>query len=92
MSCVKGMVGQVGIEPTTISLKGCCSTTELLTHRGHFRDDLVWMQEIYSKPLLAQKSSQQRWQLREAQTTHCNYLSEAELVATPGINLFQLRR
>lgn len=28
------MVGRVGIEPTTVSLKGCCSATELPTHDG----------------------------------------------------------
>lgn len=28
------MVGRVGIEPTTISLKGCCSATELPTRDG----------------------------------------------------------
>gem|GEM_PF-3920278 len=38
------MVGQVGLEPTTISLKGCCSTPELLTH-GEFTDEKPWMQE-----------------------------------------------
>lgn len=51
----KRVVGQVGIEPTTISLKGCCSTTELLTH-AHFRDAKVKTQENFLKIPSVQKS------------------------------------
>lgn len=53
--CANVMVGQAGIEPATISLKGCCSTTELLTHR-HFRDEWGKTQVISSKLLSVQKS------------------------------------
>ena len=53
--CKSGVVGQAGIEPATISLKGCCSTTELLTHR-HFRDEWIKTQEIIAKLLSVQKS------------------------------------